>query len=114
MFINRRAEAWWRFREALNPDQPGGSLVALPDDPELRAELSAVQYIPDISKIQIESKIDVKKRLGRSPDKADAVVMAWGPGDTAIKRVRFGGGMSGSDRPTTQNIGFSDLKRFGR
>ena len=114
VFINRRAEAWWRFREALNPDQPGGSLVALPDDPELRAELSAVQYIPDISKIQIESKIDVKKRLGRSPDKADAVVMAWGPGDTAIKRVRFGGGMSGSDRPTTQNIGFSDLKRFGR
>lgn len=111
IFANKRAEAWWRFREALNPDQPGGSLVALPDDPELRAELSAVRYEPDIAKIQIESKIDVRKRLGRSPDKADAVVMAWAPGDVAVKRVRFGSGSPGaSDRQERANVGFSAIK----
>ena len=104
------ARAYWRFREALNPDQAGGSVVAIPDDPELRSELSAVCQIPDVAKIQVESKVDVKKRLGRSPDKADAVVMAWDPGQTAQRRVRFGG-MSGSDRPTQTNIGFADLKR---
>ena len=29
-FHNKRAEAWWRFREALDPDQKGGSVIALP------------------------------------------------------------------------------------
>lgn len=110
IFLNRRAEAWWRFREALNPDQAGGSVVALPDDPELRAELSSVRHIPDIAKIQIESKVDVRKRLGRSPDKADAVVMAWGPGDMAVKRARFGMGGGGYDRPERANVGYQGIK----
>lgn len=111
IFVNKRAEAWWRFREALNPDQPGGAIVALPDDPELRAELSAVCYKPDIAKVQIESKVDVKSRMGRSPDKADAVVMAWAPGDVAVKRVRFGmGGGGGSERQTTANLGYANIK----
>jgi hypothetical protein len=35
-FANKRAEAHWRFREALDPDQEGGSDIALPPDPELR------------------------------------------------------------------------------
>jgi hypothetical protein len=29
-FANRRAEAWWRFRETLEPDQPDGAVIALP------------------------------------------------------------------------------------
>jgi hypothetical protein len=32
-FANKRAEAWWKFREALDPDQPDGSAIALPPDP---------------------------------------------------------------------------------
>src|SRR6476661_8501015 len=38
-FANKRAEVWWKFREALDPDQPDGSAIALPPDPELRADL---------------------------------------------------------------------------
>ena len=38
---NKRAEVWWKFREALDPDQPDGSAIALPPDPELRANLCA-------------------------------------------------------------------------
>ena len=30
---NKRAEAWWKFPEALDPDQPDGSAIALPPDP---------------------------------------------------------------------------------
>ena len=115
MFVNMRAQAWWRFREALDPDQSGGAQVALPDDQELFSELAAPCFKPDIAKIQVEDKIDVRKRLGRSPDKADAVVMAWAPGDVAVKRVRFGGGAGGSERPARGNLGFSDIKRrFGQ
>lgn len=109
-FINKRAEAWWRFREALDPDQPGGSIVCIPDDPELTAELSAVKFIPDVSKIQIEDKKEVKRRLGRSPDKADAVVMAWAPGDVAVKRARFGGGGGAYERQERANVGYGAIK----
>jgi len=40
-FANRRPEVWWKFCEALDPDQPDGSAIALPPDPELRADLCA-------------------------------------------------------------------------
>ena len=40
-FANKRAEVWWKFREALDPDQPDGSAIALAADPELRADLCA-------------------------------------------------------------------------
>lgn len=109
-FINKRAEAYWRFREALNPDQTGGSIVALPDDPELRSELASVRFKPEEVQVQIEDKLEVKKRLGRSPDKADAVVMAWAEGEKAARAARFGHG-SGNDRPATANMGHADLKK---
>jgi hypothetical protein len=31
-FANKRAEVWWKFREALDPDQPDGSAIALPPE----------------------------------------------------------------------------------
>lgn len=80
-FVNYRAAAWWKFREALDPDQPGGSPIALPPDQELFADLTA-PLIMDMEKdgIQIEPKDKIRKLLGRSPDKGDCVVMAWNCG----------------------------------
>ena len=85
-FRNKRAEAHWRFREALDPDQVGGSKIMLPPDPQLLADLTSVRWFMSSGGIQIESKEDIKKpdRLGRSPDKGDAVVMAWSEGEKAI------------------------------
>lgn len=85
-FANKRAEAFWRFREALDPDQDGGSRVALPHDPMLLADLTAPRWKLTGRGIQIESKEELKKpeRLGRSPDRGDAVVMAWSEGERAI------------------------------
>jgi hypothetical protein len=74
-FVNVRAAAWWAFREALDP--AGGQSIALPPGRELRAELCAPRWKPLTSGVQLESKDDTKTRLGRSPDLADAVVMAW-------------------------------------
>lgn len=110
-FENRRAQAWWRFREALNPDQPGGSEVCLPPDPELAAELSVPMLIPDKRDIQIESKKDIRKRLGKSPDKADAVVMAWEPGDKAQKRKQASN--RGGGQPARANVGYAGIKNVG-
>lgn len=80
-FANLRAELWWALREMLDVDpvrnpQP----IGLPPDEELLAELSSVQYkYNSRGQVQIEAKEDMKKRLGRSPDRADAVVLAMAP-----------------------------------
>ena len=86
-FANHRAEVWWKFREALDPDQPGGAQMALPPDPELRADLTAPTYSVEKQGIKIESKDDIRKRLGRSPGKSDAVVMAWADGNAAKRKA---------------------------
>ena len=80
-FANVRSQAYWQFREALNPDQLGGSSIALPTDNELLADLCAPRF--DVVKlgVKVEPKADVVKRLGRSTDKGDAVVMAWFDGN---------------------------------
>ncbi len=79
-FANERARAWWQFREALDPSIPGGSHIALPPDPELMADLTAPRYDTTTGKIKIERKDKLKARIARSPDKGDAVVMAWAHG----------------------------------
>lgn len=79
-FYNKRAETYWLFREALDPDQVGGSPIALPEDPELLGDLTAATYEVSPRGIQILDKEEVCKQLGRSPDKGDAVVMAWASG----------------------------------
>lgn len=80
-FKNDRSAAYWRMREALDPSQPGGSRIALPDDPELVADLTAPTYKIVNNTIVIEAKEHVIERLGRSTDKGDAVVMGWFQGE---------------------------------
>ena len=74
-FINRRAEAWWLFKEALEPES--GEEIALPPDNELLADLTAPTWELSARGIQIEDKAKLSKRLGRSPDCGDAVVMNY-------------------------------------
>lgn len=111
-FFNLRAEAWWRFREALDPGQDGGSPIALPPDQTLLADLTAPRYKVGARGIQLEAKEDLKPRLGRSPDDGDAVVLAWSQGQAlAIRKHnnRFGPGQ----RPVV-NLGYSAMKKRRR
>ena len=87
-FYNKRSEVIWKFREALDPDQVGGSPIALPPDPILMADLAApafwVAKVDGMAALQIEPKEKVCARIGRSTDRGDAVVMAWSAGPTYI------------------------------
>jgi hypothetical protein len=86
-FLNKRAEVHWKFREALDPDQEGGSVIALPpDDSELFADLCALTWSPEAKGIQIVSKEKLRELLGRSPGKGDAVIMALSEGNHAIAK----------------------------
>jgi hypothetical protein len=73
-FTNLRAELHWRLREALDPMNPDP--ISLPPDEKLAVDLTAVRWKLGVSGIQMELKDEIKKRLGRSPDRGDAVVLA--------------------------------------
>ncbi len=83
-FINLRSELYWRMREALDPNNPDP--IALPDDAELLADLAAPRWWLTTAGIQVEPKrgkpgadgkaTGLVARLGRSPDRGDAVVYA--------------------------------------
>ena len=76
-FVNLRAQAGWKLREALDPDQDGGSPVALPADKDLFAELVAQRYEATPKGLKLVDKDKISEILGRSPDRADALMMCW-------------------------------------
>jgi len=71
-FRNWRAFLYWKFREALDPKN--GKNIALPLDTALKTDLCTPMWKLSLKGIQIESKEEIVKRLGRSPDRADAVI----------------------------------------
>ncbi len=78
-FRNKRAEMYWRLREALDPTNPDP--ISLPPDGELLGDLSAVRYkvvqMGANAGIQVRDKDEIREALGRSPDKGDAVAMTF-------------------------------------
>lgn len=71
-FPRRRDELWWAARDFLR--KLDGTL---PPDERLSEELRAPRYRVDVNgRVQVESKDDIKKRIGRSPDRADALCLA--------------------------------------
>lgn len=88
MSFNRlRDYLWWRMRELLEDEE--GS-IALPPDESLMKDLVSPKWSTTSSgKVRVEEKIEVKKRLGRSTDTGDAVIMAFAP-DTAPYRPKIG------------------------
>jgi hypothetical protein len=73
-FYNLRAENWWKLREDLDPSS--GQDLALPPDPELRADLCAPTWKLTTRGILVEAKEDIIARIGRSPDRGDSLVYA--------------------------------------
>ena len=70
-YPNKRSQAWFDFAERL-------AGIDLDDDEQLAADLTAPIYkIDSAGRRVVEPKADTKKRLGRSPDRADAVLMAF-------------------------------------
>lgn len=81
-FVNRRAEVFWWLREALRD----GLLDLDPADEALAEELLAIR-VSENSRglIQVEGKDELRRRLKRSPDRADAAAMTlvgeWRPAE---------------------------------
>ncbi len=83
LFLNVRAEIFWLLKEALERGE-----VSLPDDERLIAELSAIRYQYRANgRIQLEAKAETKKRVGRSPDLADAAVLGFVAGFFRVEPI---------------------------
>lgn len=108
-FVNKRAETWWKFREALDPAYGNG--LALPPDPQLRADLTSPTWKLTPRGIQIESKDEIRKRLGRSPDRGDAVVLAW---VTALETGSSAGSPGRREFQAKAKMGYAKIKRSVR
>jgi hypothetical protein len=73
-YVNRRSEMWATMGGWLAGDMP----VMIPDDDKLHADLCAPNYSYDSNqRLKLEKKEDIKKRLGRSPDIADALALTF-------------------------------------
>jgi hypothetical protein len=77
-FYNLRAQLHWHLRELFKPDVNNHSQISIPNDPELKKQLEEIRYkYSSERKIKIEAKEEMKKRLGVSPDKSDALGLAF-------------------------------------
>lgn len=85
-YLNMRAQMWMEMAEWIK----GGGCI--PQIPEMVAELTTPTYFFSGGKFQIEAKDQVKKRLGRSPDLADALALTFALPDTP---KRQGSGIRG-------------------
>jgi len=86
-FKNLRAELWWRLREALDPEGGTDEKLMLPPSTRLKAELTTPRWSIRGTDILIESKEDIKKRIGGSTDEADVVAQLWHRKDHAVMRA---------------------------
>lgn len=73
-FYNDRARLIWRMREALSPTATHP--LELPDDSNLLADLTSYRWRMTPNGILVESKEEIRQRIGRSPDDGDAVCYA--------------------------------------
>ncbi len=97
-FTNLRSWAWWHLRELLDPENPESKDVRIPPDDTLTGDLTTPKWrVTSAMKIEVEPKnvpstaamrqnedgpgwwgnSSIAKRLGRSTDRGDAVIMAY-------------------------------------
>jgi phage terminase large subunit len=70
-YVNKRSEMWFELAEWV---KRGG---ALPKCPILKKELATPVYTLKNGKLALEEKEQIKKRLGFSPDRADALALTF-------------------------------------
>lgn len=94
-YSNEASIMWGNLRDCIEE-------VSLPDDELLKEEISTRRWeFDNLGKVRIESKKTYKKDFGSSPDRADAVILAFARKENERKFVK---GFSYSKHKST-NIG---------
>jgi hypothetical protein len=107
-FLNKRAEIWWGGRERSRPGVEAWDLSAVEDDVIHELCSSKYEVLDSKGKIKIEPKAKQIKRLGFSPDRAEALLLAYLETvsfaeivtPSGLSSVRLSGGFSRAGIPT--------------
>lgn len=76
-YKNRRAEVWWEVGRLLSQDG-GWDLSGMQDADKTLAQLCDPKWSTDAAgRIVVEAKDEIRKRTGRSPDDADALLLSF-------------------------------------
>lgn len=107
-YANKRAEMAFRFQEWLGSGQPGE--VSLPDDEEMAADIAAMPEPEQNSQGRwiFPKKKDIKKKIGRSLDVLDAIML------TFARRVRGSDEVRQNTRKVENMRTGSELKTLAR
>lgn len=92
-----RDQLWWEMRDWVHSEN-----VGILNNPKLIEELATPTYQDGTGKIKVEDKKSIKKRLGRSPDFADALALTF-----AVSPTRFSSKYSWS-----RLINYTNLRTF--
>lgn len=85
-YVNKRAEMWDGILSFLSQDLE----VLLPQDDMLFGDLTSVNKKYDaMGRLLLESKEEIKKRLGRSPDRGDALALTFAAPVFETREERF-------------------------
>lgn len=111
-YMNLRAElmyklrGWFEARDVTLPDRSDSSFSPDQQQAMLRLieDLTSIKYkfAEGSGKIQIESKKDMRKRTGRSPDAGDALMLTFASNAIAALKGRRGG--TSWNQPIRRNI----------
>lgn len=99
-YFNKRSEMWFEMCEWV---KQGGRL---PNIPEMVKELTTPQYFFHKGTLRLEEKDQIKKRLGSSPDLADALALTFATPDCPIdlQRLMPNAGKAGSMSAPQRNV----------
>jgi hypothetical protein len=101
-YVNMRAQMWMEMAEWVKTS-------CLPNIPEMIPELTTPTYFFSKGKFQIEAKDQVKKRLGRSPDLADALALTFALPDTPKREGSGVRGQRSSSRPLDEYDPYANM-----
>ena len=84
-FFNKRSEMYFKMADWVK------KRGRLPNDPDLKRELTAILYsFDEKGRWKLESKEQIRKRLGMSPDRADALALTFAVPDGKVSEWEGG------------------------
>lgn len=100
-YANKRTEMWVKLRDWV---RAGG---ALPKDEYLKKDLLTPILYFNGTKFKLEAKEDIRKRLGRSPDRGDALAQTFADPEDFVEKLP-----AGADDPLLQRFLANDNQRY--
>jgi len=85
-YFDRRTEIWGEVAEQM---RDGGIDLSSVNNPDFDRQVTAPRWELVRGKMKLEKKEETKKRLGASPDLADAFVYAFAPWSKGIDRLQW-------------------------